>query len=215
MKPDLPDSAPPQSTPATRDRLIAAMQDALRNKGYHGVGLSELLTKAQAPKGVLYHHFPGGKSELAVAAIEAVIHQLTAGLQRLMARDPDPARALATWMNNAQKVLAGSGFAEGCPLATIALESTPDDTQVRTALAQGFAAIRQSLTTTLHTAGIEGNRSAKLAALIVSAYEGALVQARVAGQVDAMRDTTDALVDLVHASLPPTPNRSTPNTQTP
>lgn len=191
------------------------MQDALRSKGYHGVGLSELLAKAQAPKGVLYHHFPGGKSELAVAAIDSVIHQLTAGLQRLMVRDPDPARALATWMDNAQKVLAGSGFAEGCPLATIALESTPDDTQVRTALAQGFAAIRQHLAARLHGAGITERRAAQLSALIVSAYEGALVQARVAGQVDAMRDTTDALVELVRASLPATPNRSTPGTPTP
>ena len=215
MKPDSPAIAPPQSTPATRDRLIAAMQGALRSRGYHGVGLSELLAKAQAPKGVLYHHFPGGKSELAVAAIEAVIHQLTTGLQRLMARDPDPARALATWMDSAQKVLAGSGFAEGCPLATIALESTPDDTQVRIALSQGFAAIRQHLAGTLHGAGIAERRAAQLAALIVSAYEGALVQARVAGQVDAMRDTTDALVDLVRASLPPAPTRLTLDTPTP
>ncbi|MCC6132310.1 MAG: TetR/AcrR family transcriptional regulator, partial [Acidobacteria bacterium] len=36
--------------PATRDRLIAAMSDALQRRGYHGVGLSELLVEAQAPK---------------------------------------------------------------------------------------------------------------------------------------------------------------------
>jgi TetR/AcrR family transcriptional repressor of lmrAB and yxaGH operons len=106
-------------------------------------------------------------------------------------------------MDSAQKVLAGSGFAEGCPLATIALESTPDDTQVRIALAQGFAAIRQHLAGTLHGAGIPERRAAQLAALIVSAYEGALVQARVAGQVDAMRDTTDALVELVPPACHP------------
>jgi TetR/AcrR family transcriptional repressor of lmrAB and yxaGH operons len=48
------------------------MLTALRTKGFHGVGLSELLAQAQAPKGVLYHHFPGGKTELAVAAIDQV-----------------------------------------------------------------------------------------------------------------------------------------------
>ena len=37
------------------------MLGALRRKGYHGVGLNELLADANAPKGVLYHHFPGGK----------------------------------------------------------------------------------------------------------------------------------------------------------
>jgi len=191
------------SLPATRDRLIAAMQDALRHKGYHGIGLRELLAKAQAPKGVLYHHFPGGKAELAEAAIHAVIAQLIAGLDRLFAKTGDPAQALQAWMGGAQKILASSGFASGCPLATIALESTPQDTAVRAALAAGFASIRQRLATALHGAGVEETRARNLSALIVSAYEGALVQARVAGNVEAMRDTTAALMDLVRTSLPP------------
>ena len=55
------------STPSTRDRLIAAMLDALRRRGYFGIGLNELLASANAPKGVLYHHFPGGKTELETA----------------------------------------------------------------------------------------------------------------------------------------------------
>jgi TetR/AcrR family transcriptional repressor of lmrAB and yxaGH operons len=178
------------------------MQDALRHKGYHGVGLKELLDVAQAPKGVLYHHFPGGKSELAVASIEAVVNQLTAGLQRLLSRNTDVVQALGMWMDSAQKGLAQSGYERGCPLATIALESAPDDTAIRQALADGFAAIRQQLGQTLQQAGIAQPRAGNLAALIVSAYEGALVQARVAGNVDAMQATSQALMDLVRMNLP-------------
>lgn len=189
----------------TRDRLIAAMLNALRRKGYHGVGLNELLTEASAPKGVLYHHFPGGKSELAIAAIQTVVSQIAAGLQKLLKRHADPADALQAWMVSAQKLLAGSGFEQGCPLASIALESTPDDAAIRAALADGFGSIRTHLADALQTAGIAPARSANLAALIVSAYEGALLQARVAGQVHAMQNTTEALVDLIRLSLPPQP----------
>ena len=85
------------------DRLIAAMLNALRRKGYHGVGLSELLTEAGAPKGVLYHHFPGGKSELAIAAIETVVSHMTGGLQKLLTRHADPADALQDWMARAKR----------------------------------------------------------------------------------------------------------------
>jgi TetR/AcrR family transcriptional repressor of lmrAB and yxaGH operons len=53
----------------------------------------------------------------------------------------------------------------------------------------------------LENAGVAPARSANLAALMVSAYEGALIQARVAGQVDAMQNTTDALVDLIRLSI--------------
>lgn len=180
------------------------MQQALRVKGYHGVGLSELLSTANAPKGVLYHHFPGGKSELAVAAIQAVIAQLLAGLDRVFDRNLDLPVALQGWMASAQKTLAASGFASGCPLATIALESTPQDLAIRAALAHGFTAVRQRLAVGMQAAGIDTQRAANLAALMVSAYEGALLQARVAGNVDAMRGTTEALMDLVRASLPTT-----------
>lgn len=84
-----------EATPAgTRDRLIAAMIDALRNRGYHGVGINELLITAQTPKGVLYHHFPGGKTELAVKAIESVAEQLGRNLEKTIQRAVDPLEAM-------------------------------------------------------------------------------------------------------------------------
>nr|WP_295786452.1 TetR/AcrR family transcriptional regulator [Rhodoferax sp.] len=199
-------SAPENATPTpTRDRLIAAMQGALQNKGYHGVGLKELLEVAKAPKGVLYHHFPGGKAELAVASIEVVVAQLSTGLDKLTKRNADVVQALEAWMGSAQRALAISGYERGCPLATIALESGPDDIAIRQALAKGFAAIRERLGRTLQHAGIEATRAHNLAALTVSAYEGALVQSRVAGNVDAMQATSQALLDLVRLSLPTAP----------
>ncbi|MBC7619828.1 MAG: TetR/AcrR family transcriptional regulator, partial [Candidatus Saccharibacteria bacterium] len=162
------------------------MLNALSRKGYHGVGLTELLAEAGTPKGVLYHHFPGGKTELAIAAIETVVSHMTGGLQKLLKRHADPADALQAWMVSAQKLLVGSGFEQGCPLASIALESTPDDAAIRAALAYGFSSIRAHLAEAWQNAGIAPARSANLAGLMVSAYEGALLQARVAGQVQAM-----------------------------
>lgn len=189
------------TTPGTRDRLVAAMLDALRTRGYHGVGLAELLTAAQAPKGVLYHHFPGGKAELAVRAIESVVAKLGADLDKVLHRTADPVDALGAWMGSAQRVLAGSGFSSGCPLATIALESTPDDDAIRAALAEGFASIRTRLADALSGAGMAQAQARGAAALIVSAYEGALLQARVAGSVHAMRDTSEALIGLLRLAL--------------
>jgi TetR/AcrR family transcriptional repressor of lmrAB and yxaGH operons len=189
------------SEPGTRERLIGAMLEALRTRGYHGVGLADVLDAAGAPKGVLYHHFPGGKSELAVSAIDAVVGQIGLDLDKLFQRTGDPAQALAVWLGGAQRILEKSGFERGCPLATIALESSPDDEEIRRALEKGFAAIRSRLGGVLAGSGLSQARSRNLAALIVSAYEGALLQARVAGSVQPMRDTAEALVDLVRANL--------------
>jgi len=190
-----------EKPPGTRDRLIGAMLDALRTKGFHGVGLSELLAQARAPKGVLYHHFPGGKTELAVAAIDLVVRQTARALGKLLEHHADPARALTAWMADAQATLRGSAYQRGCPLATIALESSADDTAIREAVARGFAAIRDTLKQALAARGLEPARAGSLAALIVAAYEGGLIQARVAGSEQPMQDASAILIEILKSSL--------------
>ena len=187
--------------PGTRARLIAAMLEGLRTRGYHGVGLAEVLAAAEAPKGVLYHHFPGGKRELAVCAIEAVLARIGAELDEAFARAVDPAAAIAGWLDAAMRVLEDSAFERGCPLATVALESGRDDAALREALARGFHDIRDRLQRALVLGGLPDATGRRLAALIVSAYEGALLQARVAASGAPLRDTAVALVQLVRYEL--------------
>ncbi len=193
----------PTEPPGTRDRLIAAMADALQRRGLHAVGLNELLEQAQAPKGVLYHHFPGGKNELAAAAIEAVAQRVTSGLDLLAQTQGDLIQGLRAWLGAAQRGLVKSGFERGCPLATVALESTAQDEGIRAALAAAFAAIREKLALLLQSAGLAAPRSVQYAALIVSAYEGALLQARVANNPTAMAATTELLLAMVEREIAP------------
>ncbi len=62
-------SAPP-SKQTTKIRLIETAARLFREQGYHGTGLTEILSESRAPKGSLYHHFPAGKSDLALAAAD-------------------------------------------------------------------------------------------------------------------------------------------------
>ncbi len=64
----------------TRSRILRAAQRRFRKQGYHRTGLAEILLDAGAPKGSLYHHFPGGKEAIGVAVIESI----TAGLLQLL-----------------------------------------------------------------------------------------------------------------------------------
>lgn len=190
----------PANPPGTRDKLIGAMIHTLQHRGLHGAGLSDILAQAGAPKGVLYHHFPGGKNALAVAAIESTVSYMCAMLDKLMLSEPDPAAALQAWIERAQRGLTASGFERGCPLAAVALESTAADVEIRQALAAGFKAIRARIAQALLAAGHDAVRAEGLAALMVAAYEGGLLQARVANDSAPMVLATQALLTL----LPPT-----------
>jgi TetR/AcrR family transcriptional repressor of lmrAB and yxaGH operons len=178
------------------------MRDALQRRGLHGVGLNEILAAAQAPKGVLYHHFPGGKTALAVAAIDDTAAQMGAALDRLMQQEPDPALALQNWVKGALKQLQASGFERGCPLATVALESTADDTLLRSALDQAFARMRGHIAAALQRAGHAPAAAESLAALVIAAYEGGLLQARVAQDLAPLRLAMQALLPLLKRPTP-------------
>lgn len=186
-------------SPGTRERLIAAMTDALRRCGLHGIGLTELLAQAGAPKGVLYHHFPGGKTELAVAAIDDVVARMLCGLDKLLASEPNPIEATRRWIAGATVRLSATGFESGCPLATVALETTPDDGVLRAALARAFASLRERIAQALEQHGEPRAQAQGIAALIVAAYEGGLLQARVAQSDEPISQATETLLSLLAA----------------
>jgi TetR/AcrR family transcriptional repressor of lmrAB and yxaGH operons len=188
--------------PGTRERLIVAMTDALSRRGLHGIGLTELLAQAGAPKGVLYHHFPGGKTELAVAAIDDVVARMLGWLDGLLARNDDPIEAARQWMQGATQHLSSTGFHAGCPLASVALESTPDDHALREALARAFATLRERIALALEHAGEPRESAQGVAALIVAAYEGGLLQARVAHSTEPIQQATRTLLGLLGARRP-------------
>lgn len=71
-------SLPDQALSDTRSRILQSAVLLFRQRGYHGVGLNDILTAARAPKGSLYHHFPGGKAELAVAVTESITDAIVA-----------------------------------------------------------------------------------------------------------------------------------------
>jgi TetR/AcrR family transcriptional regulator, lmrAB and yxaGH operons repressor len=67
----MPPAANPDPTD-TRSRILQAAQRLFRKRGYHATGLNDILELAQAPKGSMYHHFPGGKEEIGVCVIENI-----------------------------------------------------------------------------------------------------------------------------------------------
>ena len=103
-----------------RRRMVVTTAKLLQRQGYNGTGLNQIVAEAEAPKGSLYFHFPGGKEQLAAEAIAASAAYLDAGL-----RACERASALASldlYVEEAAKLLERTDYAEGCPIATVILE---------------------------------------------------------------------------------------------
>ena len=160
----------------TRDALIETAAFLFHRRGYHGVGLSEILTLAKAPKGVLYHHFPGGKTELAEAAIALSADVFARQIDEAGRKCRSRARFIEALGDLTIEDLRKTKFQAGCPLATIALETAPNDERLSAACRRGFDLWIDKIAIHLKRLGAERPRAD--AELILSSLEGAMAIAR-------------------------------------
>lgn len=162
----------------SRARFIAAAADALERRGYHGAGLNEILEASGAPRGSLYFHFPGGKEQLAVEALQVS----AATVDALMGEAFASTRSLTGAARRVVQTLAdraeASDFTKGCPVAAVALDGGGGSEQVREAAADAYRAWIQRIADALVAAGMRRPESQRRAELFMSAVEGALILAR-------------------------------------
>ena len=165
----------------------------MHRKGYHGVGLNEILKQAKAPKGVLYHHFPGGKPNLGVAAIA-----LSAGVfARQIAEATEAAQnrddVLDALVQLTIDCLVSTDYVAGCPLATIALETAPQNAELSAACDAGFRLWIDAIAARLRAVGLNEEAAQVDAELMLACLEGAMAIARTRQDSAIVRRMADAL----------------------
>jgi len=181
----------------SRDRLLDSAVDLFQRQGYHGTGLNELLERSEAPRGSLYHYFPGGKEQIGAEAIGRAGGQVAAAVAHLLRAKPSVADAVEALAGLLAAGLEASDFERGCPVATTALEVTPRSEAIRAAVQASFESWLAPLRERLEAAGYDPADAARRADLIIAALEGALVLARARRNADVLRDAGRQLRPLV------------------
>lgn len=157
-----------------------------RRRGYSGTGLSDIVELSGAPKGSLYHYFPNGKLSIAEAAVRTAAANVSATYARLAAEHKSPGKLVRAY----GKLLAGwmkdSDFRSGSPIATVLLETAPDDPAITAAGREAYASRSEAFAQKLVSLGVPLARAKRLARLVTAAMEGSLIQARVDQSDDAI-----------------------------
>ncbi len=159
----------------TRDRLVEASAALLQRQGLTGTGIKQILTEAGAPYSSLYHHFPGGKDELAAVAIRASGAQYQALVEAVWDQAPDVISAVAAVFEGAAQTLESTDFAVACPIATVALEVASTNEPLRLVTAEVFDTWIASGTRRLEAERVSPGDARMLALTLISLLEGAFV----------------------------------------
>ena len=170
--------------------MIRSAAVLVRERGARGTSIDDVLAHSGAPRGSVYHHFPGGRDELLREATAFA----GAYVEHLMASSPgDPAAALDAVLEQYRADLLATGFRAGCPVVAVAIEDRGDDSGASAQAGEVFTRWSRALAASLEASGVRPERAAELADLALAATEGAIVLSR------ARRDITP--FDRVRAEL--------------
>ena len=186
----------PRVADDVKSRMIRETARALARKGLQRASFTEILQASGAPRGSLYHHFPGGKNELVLKAVAAAGDAALAGLATL---DGRPASEVAAgFIDLWRQLLLASDFDAGC--AVLAVTVAADAPEQRAATAATFARWRERLAAALARGGVEAAAAPALAAAILAGCEGAVALARAERSLEAFDAAARQFVEWTHAA---------------
>ena len=188
---------------ATRQAMIEAAATAFEAQGYHGSGLNGLLDAAGAPRGSMYFHFPGGKEELAAAAVAAGAGVVDALIGELLASIEDPAEAVDHLVEVLSERLAESDFRKGCPVATVALETAAVSDRLHDACSTAYRNWQATLEQRLIDNGVDADTAADTAVTVLALIEGALLLSRAHRSTEPLDRVRRRIPALLRLPTPP------------
>jgi len=181
----------------SKEKTLAAATKLFCRRGYHGTAMHDILSESGAPRGSLYFHFPGGKEEIAEGAVALGAQAVRA----FIAQAAEASRNSEAFVTNLARGMAAnleaSGFREGCPIATTALEIATDSETIGKAARDAFATGERDIAKPLSRFGMKTSEAGSVTTAILSQLEGALLLARTYRSLAPMQRAERALRLLV------------------
>src|SRR5207237_6394465 len=137
----------------TRERMVFRAMQLFRRHGYNGTGFREVVAHSSTPRGSIYHHFPGGKVELGIDALEFAAdfvdeamadalntHGVVVGFDHF----------LDWWID----FLEEADFEAGCPVLAVGAETHPEAPDLVARADAVFERWQATLATALRREGV-------------------------------------------------------------
>jgi TetR/AcrR family transcriptional regulator, lmrAB and yxaGH operons repressor len=186
-----------------QDALLATAVKCFREQGYHGTGLAQIMSESGSPKGSFYHHFPGGKEQLAAAAVTSAAEGIALMVSAVITKSTTAIDAVKEFSHGLAHWFAQSGYRAGCPITSVLLDIAPDGLVATEACKQAFESWIALWTQCFEKAGLQQREANNLAQMWVCSLEGAWILSRAQknqSPIILAGDTFGVLLEHVIAS---------------
>ena len=186
---------------STKDRILDVTEDLFKRYGYTGTGLKQVVERANAPFGSLYHHFPGGKEALGEAVVRRAGVMYGELLLAILEAAGDPIDGMRDFFLGGAMVLEQSDWIDPCPIGTVALEKSSSSEPLRVACADVFDGWITLATERFSSFGIDDAAARELAITFIAALQGAFMLSRAMHSTEPMAAVGAQCVAALRAEL--------------
>ena len=168
-----------------RQHILEVAHPLFLRKGFTAVGLAEVLTAAQVPKGSFYHYF-GSKEAFGEAVLEAYFADHLAHIDELLSRPQPAARRLLAYFHDWLDSQTGDEAQSRCLAVKLGAEVCDLSESMRSSLARGTRGVTDRLARCIEAGRQDGSlalapRDAQSTALeLYQSWLGASLLAKIA-----------------------------------
>jgi AcrR family transcriptional regulator len=163
---------------STKESILTAAAELMRHKGYGAVGMKDIAVASGAPIGSLYHHFRGGKVQIAREALINAGHAYALLIPSIVDSYTDLGDAVDALFAQAAEDMATTGFANMCPVASVAAEVADTVEELRDTSATVFQDWVDGGSAYFAARGLDEPQARELTLTLIGMLEGAFVLAR-------------------------------------
>jgi AcrR family transcriptional regulator len=172
---------------STRESILVAAAELMRHKGFAAFGMKDVVAASGAPIGSLYHHFPGGKNQIVGEALITAGAAYALIIPTLVAPFEDLGEAIESVFDQAATDMADTGFANMCPVGTVAAEVADTVEELRVTSSTIFTGWVDGGTAYFVARGLSPETARDVTLAMISALEGAFVLARTMRDAEPLR----------------------------
>lgn len=158
-----------------KEMILLEAENLFAEKGYYGLGLSELLKRCDIPKGSFYYYFPGGKIQLIQEALEHSYRKMADGIVERILVEPTALASFERMADHLTRRLGEKTKLASMFLSMIAIESVYLDDDVNAACRRIYNSWQQLYADFLMRFGFSKEESVVKAQAIFALMHGSLI----------------------------------------
>ena len=167
-----------------RQHIIDTALPLMLRKGFTAVGLTEILSTAQVPKGSFYHYF-GSKEAFGEAVLEAYFANYLSGMDAQLTQPGTAAQRLIGYFDDWLDSQTGDEAKSRCPVVKLGAEVSDLSESMRAALERGTRGVTDRLARCIEAGVADGSLPAPpdaqaVAQALYQSWLGASLLAKIA-----------------------------------